>query len=247
MDELTLAHYALVAGVALVASVIGGVAGYGPGLLMPPVLAPLIGAEAVIPLMAISGAMTNTSRIVAFWHDLDVRLAKLIVLFALPPCLIGAYGYTLLSGAGAALLLGTILIAVVPLRYWLIRHVGHLSSRGVALGATGYGFLIGGTAGTGIVLLSILLAAGLQGRAVIATDASISFVLTLTKVSVFQAAGALPASSWLFALLIGCSTLPGAFIAKRLTKNLSLRAHTYILDAAVIVGGSLLLWQGLRG
>ena len=49
------------------------------------------------------------------------------------------------------------------------------------------------------------------------------------------------------ALLIGSSTLPGAFIAKRLTRNLSLRAHTYILDAAVLVGGSLLLWQGLRG
>src|SRR5689334_4116514 len=167
MTDLTLAHYALVAGVALVASVIGGVAGYGPGLLMPPILAPLIGAEAVIPVMAISGAMTNTSRIVAFWQHLDVRLAKLIVLFALPPCLIGAYGYTLLTGRSAALLLGTILILVVPLRYWLIRRVGHLTTRGVAIGGFGYGFLIGGTAGTGIVLLSILLAAGLQGRAVI--------------------------------------------------------------------------------
>lgn len=247
MDELTLAHYALVAGVALAASVVGGIAGYGPGLLMPPILAPLIGADAVIPVMAISGCMTNTSRIVAFWHDLDLRLAKLIVLFALPTCVIGAYGFTLLSGAGAALLLGAILIGIVPLRYWLIHRVGHLSTRGVAFGGAGYGFLIGGTAGTGIVLLSILLAAGLQGRAVIATDAGISFVLTITKVSVFQAAGALPLSSWLLALMIGAATMPGAFIAKRLTKNLSLRAHTYILDGAVIVGGSLLLWQGLRG
>jgi uncharacterized membrane protein YfcA len=196
--------------------------------------------------MAISGAMTNTSRIIAFWRDFDARLAKLIVLFALPTCIVGAYGFTLLTGAGAALLLGSILIAIVPLRYWLIRRVGHLSTRGVAVGGGIYGFLIGGTAGTGIVLLSILLAAGLQGRAVIATDAGISLVLTVTKVSVFQAAGALPLKSWLFALLIGASTMPGAFIAKRLTRNMSLRAHTHILDAAVIVGGSLLLWQGLR-
>jgi uncharacterized membrane protein YfcA len=247
VDELTLAHYALVAGVALVASVIGGVAGYGPGLLMPPILAPLIGADAVIPVMSVAGVMTNSSRIVAFWQDFDARLAKLIVVFALAPCLIGAYAFTRLTGAGAALLLGTILILIVPLRYWLIRRHGHLTTRGVALGGAGYGVLIGGTAGTGIVLLSILLATGLHGRAVVATDAGISFVLGLTKVSVFQAAGALPLSSWLLALLIGVSTMPGAFIAKRLTRGLSLRAHAYILDAAVVVGGTLLLWQGLRG
>jgi hypothetical protein len=39
--------------------------------------------------------------------------------------------------------------------------------------------------GSGVVLLSILLAAGLQGPAVIATDAGISLVLGIAKTLIF--------------------------------------------------------------
>ncbi|MBI3514617.1 MAG: sulfite exporter TauE/SafE family protein, partial [Proteobacteria bacterium] len=91
-----------------------------------------------------------------------------------------------------------------------------------------------------------LLAAGLSGRAVVATDAGISVVLGLLKVAVFQGAGALPPAAWLMALLIGVAATPGAFIAKRLTNRLSLAAHAGILDAVVILGGGFLIVQGLR-
>ena len=55
--DISLIQLVLVAGVALFASVIGGVAGYGTGALMPLVLVPLIGAEPVVPIIAISAAM----------------------------------------------------------------------------------------------------------------------------------------------------------------------------------------------
>jgi len=98
-----------------------------------------------------------------------------------------------------------------------------------------------------VVLLAILLAAGLQGPAVIATDAGISLILGLIKSAVFQTAGALPLSSWIMAVDIGVAALPGAFIARRLSRHLSLKAHTAILDAVVILGGSLLIVQGFSG
>ena len=44
------------------------------------------------------------------------------------------------------------------------------------LRAAGYGAAVGGTVGAGVILLSVLMAAGLQGAAVVATDA------VLTKV-----------------------------------------------------------------
>ena len=47
---------------AAVASIIGGVAGYGTGALMPLVLVPIVGAEPVVPIIAISALFTNTSR-----------------------------------------------------------------------------------------------------------------------------------------------------------------------------------------
>ena len=52
-----------VAAVALVASVVGGVSGYGTGALMPLVLVPLVGAEPVVPIIAVSAMFTNSSRV----------------------------------------------------------------------------------------------------------------------------------------------------------------------------------------
>ena len=46
--DISIAQLLLVAGVALFASIVGGLAGYGTGALMPLVLVPLIGAEPVV-------------------------------------------------------------------------------------------------------------------------------------------------------------------------------------------------------
>ena len=58
----------LVAVVALFASVVGGLAGYGTGALMPMVLVPLVGAEPVVPIIAISAIFTNLSRATAYFR-----------------------------------------------------------------------------------------------------------------------------------------------------------------------------------
>ena len=246
MGEVTALTYGLVALCALAAGTIGGVAGYGTGLLMPLVLVPVVGADAVVPIIGAAALFTNGSRIAAFRQDIDGRRALLVGAAALPTCILGAYGYTFLASRGASLLIGTVLVAMVPVRLVLQRRRGHLSDRGLAAAGTGYGLLVGGTAGSGVMLLSILMAAGLNGRSVVATDASISLVLGFVKTGTFQALGSMPASSWVMAGLVGISAAPGAFIAKRLTQALPIRVHNAILDAAIVAGGAVLIAQGLR-
>jgi uncharacterized membrane protein YfcA len=246
LPDVTLPQYALVAVVAFLASIVGGIAGYGPGLLMPLVLVPIIGPEPVIPVMSLAGLFTNTSRVVAFWADFHWRRAALVAACAVPTCVLGAYSYTRLTGPSISLLIGSVLILLIPARRLLASAQGRMPTPGVALAASGYGLLIGGTVGSGVILLSILMASGLQGMAVIATDAGISFALGLIKVTVFQNAGAMPAAVWIMALMIGVVATPGAFIAKRLSRRLTLRAHTNILDGVVVVGGVILIAQGLR-
>ena len=48
------------------------------------------------------------------------------------------------------------------------------------------------------------------------------------------------------AVLIGVCAIPGAFIARALTRRMSLSTHAYILDAVVVIGGMLLVIQALR-
>ena len=76
----------LVAAVALIGSVIGGVAGYGTGALMPLVLVPILGPEPVVPIIAISGLLTNSGRVFAFLRLVDWRRAAIALIGAMPSC-----------------------------------------------------------------------------------------------------------------------------------------------------------------
>jgi uncharacterized membrane protein YfcA len=236
----------MVASMALFASVIGGLAGYGTGALMPLVLVPLIGAEPVVPIIAISAIFTNLSRTAAYFRYADGRRVLIVVAAAALTTALGAYGYTRLTNAGAALLIGLVLILSVPIRRLLRRRAVRIGDVGLGAGAVGYGVVVGGTSGSGVILLSLLMAAGLEGASVIATDAMISVVTSLIKISVFGLAGVVTAQVLAFALLIGGIALPGAFLAKAFVERMPVHIHTAILDAAVIAGGVVMISAALR-
>ena len=238
---VSIAQLALIAAVGMLTSVLGGVTGYGTGALMPLVLVPIVGAEPVVPILSISALLTNTSRTAAFWTFVDGKRALIVLVAAVPTCMLGAWGYTMLSGKGAALVIGAMLVASVPLRRLMRRRGLALSSRGLAAACFGWGPLAGGTVGAGIILLSLLMAAGLEGAAVVATDAVISIGIGLAKLTTFGLAGAVNATVIAIALLIGGVAFPGAFLAKRLIERLPLHVHTAILDAVVIVGGAVMI------
>src|SRR2546429_8255550 len=135
------------------------------------------------------------------------------------------------------------LISSVPMRRLLRRHDLKIGDTGLAAGAVGYGVVVGGTTGAGIILLSLLMAAGLEGAAVIATDAVISIGIGIAKVSVFGLAGAVGAREIAIALLMGVMAFPGAFLARTLVDRMPIYVHTAILDVVVIVGGAVMLWS----
>jgi len=244
--DISLVQLLLVAGVALFASLIGGLAGYGTGALMPLVLVPLIGAEPVVPIIAISAVFTNISRFTAYFRYIDRRRALIVVAAAALSTALGAYGYTRLTNAGAALLIGTMLISSVPLRRLARRREVRIGDSGLAASAVGYGVVVGGTSGSGVILLSLLMAAGLEGAAVIATDAVISVATSVIKISVFGLAGVVTAQVLAFALLIGIIAIPGAFLAKAFVERMPVHIHTAILDAAVITGGVVMVSSAAR-
>jgi uncharacterized membrane protein YfcA len=244
--DISVLQLLLVAGMALFAAVIGGLAGYGTGALMPLVLVPLIGAEPVVPIIAISAIFTNFSRAAAYLRYADRRRALIVIVAAAFTTALGAYGYTKLGNAGAALVIGTMLILSVPLRRLLRRRTVRIGDSVLAAGAVGYGVVVGGTSGSGVILLSLLMAAGLEGAAVIATDALISVVTSVIKISVFGLAGVVTTQVIAFALLIGAISFPGTFLAKAFVERMPVHIHTAILDAAVITGGLVMISAAAR-
>ena len=244
--DISLAQLILVAGVALLASVVGGLAGYGTGALMPLVLVPLIGAGPVVPIVAISAIFTNLSRVTAYRRYADARRALIVIVASALTTALGAYGYTRLTNAGAAIVIGTMLILSVPLRRLARRRDVRIGEAGLGFGAMAYGVVVGGTSGSGVILLSLLMAAGLEGAHVIATDAAISVVTSIIKISVFGLSGVLTAQVLAFAFLIGAIALPGAFLARAFVERMPVHIHTAILDAAVIIGGVVMITAAVR-
>jgi uncharacterized membrane protein YfcA len=244
--DVSLLQLALVAGVALFASIVGGVTGYGSSALMPLVLVPLLGAAPVVPIVSVSGLFNNSSRAIAFRQFIDFRRAVILLIGAVPACMLGAYSYTKLTSAGVLIAIGTMLCLSVPLRRLLLHFEVRLENRGLLVGALVYGFLTGTTTGSGVILLSLLMAAGLQGAEVVATDALVSIAIAIAKIAVFGFSGALTPQVVAFGLLIGLMALPGAFLAKAFVEALPLRVHTGILDGIVILGGLTMLIGAVR-
>ena len=116
-----------------------------------------------------------------------------------------------------------------------------LDDKGLFLGAVAYGTVMGGTVGAGVILLSVLMASGLAGAAVIATDAVISLTSGISRILVFGVAGAVSAQTIAFAALIGAVAFPGAFLARAFVERLPIHIHTAILDAVVLTGGLVMV------
>jgi uncharacterized membrane protein YfcA len=244
--NISIWQLALIAIAATATSILGGVTGYGTGALMPLLLVPMVGAEPVVPIIAISAIITNVSRALAFRHTIDWRRVGIIVAAAIPTCILGSWAYTLLTGRGALLVIGSMLILMVGLRRVLARRGFKCGDRGLIAGAVGWGVVVGGTTGSGVILLSLLMAAGLTGAAVIATDATVSVVIGAVRLGVFGMTGVATAKVVAIALVIGISTFPGAFLARWMIARLPLHVHTAMLDAVVALGGAAMITNALR-
>lgn len=227
--------------VAFLASILGGVSGFGTGLVLPAFLAPLVGVENVIPVMAVAMLFNNGSRVLVFWRNIHWAHARRILVLGFPACVAGAYSYTLLSANWIAALLGIFLLVCVPLRRILRKPVFQLS-RSVEVVAGGcFGFVNGGMSGTGILLISILMSAGLSGEILIATDAVTSLIMGATKVVMFGGFSALTLELAFVGLLVGFCTAPGAFIARWLLKYIPAGIHAWVMELIVVIGALSLL------
>ena len=244
--DVSIFQLVLVAAVALFASVVGGITGYGSSALMPLVLVPLIGPEPVVPIVSISGLFNNTTRAFAFRSFIDFKRGLVIIVAAVPACMLGAYTYTKLTSAGILIAIGAMLCLSVPFRRLLTHLEMRVSNGGLAAGSVAYGFLAGSTTGSGVILLSLLMAAGLAGAQVVATDALVSIAVAVAKISIFGVSGVMTAQVIAFGLLIGLVAIPGAFLARAFVERLPVHVHTGILDAIVVVGGAAMIFGAFR-
>jgi uncharacterized membrane protein YfcA len=243
LDAPTLAAVALLA---LGAAVVGGMGGFGTGVILAAALAPLIGVKALVPVLAVAGVIINAGRFWFYRASLERRALGIVVAAALPFLVFGTWLYSVLDARAVGTILGIAVIASVPARRILKKRAITLSTPGLAIGSGVFGLASGVATGTGVILVSLLLGTGLSGPAVLATDALATIALDLCKAALFQRFDLLDAQAFFTGVVIGVATIPGSAIAAWLVRRVGARLHVVFMEALIVVGGAFMLWHSWR-
>ena len=175
----------ILGGGALVASIVGGVAGFGAGIIMLPLMAWVVGVRAAVPVLTVTMLVGNLSRIWWSRGEIDRAVVIRFALGAVPATALGTAVYAGTSSEGLGRIVGAFLVLSVPLRRILawnvfrmrLRHfpvlgavVGLLSvcamamhlARGAALAR--YRLMTWETVAVGLVLGGMMFAGAWLGR-----------------------------------------------------------------------------------
>jgi uncharacterized membrane protein YfcA len=247
LGEASIWDFLVIAAAAFVAGTCSGMTGFGGGLLLPPILAPILGVQHVVPVMSFAMLITNAHRLMLYRHHADLKLIGLVLLTIVPAVALGTTIYLGMPLDMISIVLGSFLLLSIPVGRFFAWRKLRLGPAGLSLAGGCFGVISGTTPGAGIFMVPVLLSAGLVGQVFLATDASISIATNLTKAVVFNRLGGLPLELLAVGLLIGLCTMPGNYAARWILRRTSVRLHTRLLEIVVLIGGlSLLgrpLWQ----
>jgi len=243
LDAPTLVAVALLA---VGAAIIGGMGGFGTGVILTAALAPLIGVKALVPVLAVAGVIINAGRFWFYRASLERRTLGIVLGASLPFVVLGTWLYAVLDARAVGTILGIAVIASVPARRLLKKRAITLGTPGLAVGSGVFGLASGMATGTGVILVSLLLGAGLSGPAVLATDALVSIALDLCKAALFERFDLMDAQAFFTGVVIGVATIPGSAIAAWLVTRVGARLHVVFMESLIVAGGLFMLWHSWR-
>jgi hypothetical protein len=243
LDAPTLAA---VAALGLAAAIVGGIGGFGTGVILTAALAPLIGIKALVPVLAVAGVVINSGRFWFYRRSLDRRAFGIALGAALPFLVAGTWIYSKLDARTVGTVLGLVVIASVPVRRYLQHRKIVLNNAGLAVGSSLFGLASGVASGVGMLQISVLLGAGLTGPAVLATDALATIALDLCKAALFQRFDLLNEEAFFTGVVLGVASIPGSATAAWLVNRIGAHLHVLFMEGLILSGGSFMLWYSWR-
>lgn len=232
--------------VAFAAAVIGGLGGFGTGVILTAVLIPIVGVKAVLPLLTVAGVIINGGRMYFNREAIAWKVCGTVLIASLPAALAGVYIFSILPERPLQIILAVFIAAIVPLRRWASHRQWRLGTRSLVAGGGVFGFLSGIVSGTGVFLISLLLAAGLPGPAIVATDAAISLINDAFRLALFGGHSLMDAGTLATGAIIGVITLPGSYCAKWLSTRMSAHLHIAVIEAMLLIAAVWLIVAALR-
>lgn len=229
--------YVWIALICFVAAAVSGMSASGGGMIVTVFIAPILGPKAIVPVITVFALFLNATRVWAYARDVNPKIAGTVLLTALPSMVAGALIYIELDETTVSLWLGITLLLAIPARYVLLRFKKRVGAAGLMTAGLPFGFVTGASIGAGMLIVPFLLAAGLAGPALLASDAVISLIMGLVRIPLFGLGEVLDLRLFLIGILMGLASIPGTWTAAWIVRRTSLRIHTVFMEVLIIAGG----------
>lgn len=238
MDLLTLLIVGLVA---LLASLLAAVAGFGGAVVLLPVLVWAFGVRDAVPILTVVQVVGNGSRVAFNRRELVWPVAGWFALGAVPLAVVGGLVFATAPAAFLSRLLGAFLLLAVGYRHTALGRRASIDLHGFAwLGAAaGFGSALIGTVGP--LVAPFFLAYGLLGGAYIGTEAVTALSMHMVKLAVYGGAAILTAQAVTTGLGIGGVMVLGTYVGKRLLERVPTYVFPLLIEAVLVISGLQLL------
>jgi len=222
---------------ALVGSIVGGVAGFGGGLILLPVVAWVVGIRAAAPVLTVTMLFGNLSRIWWSRHEVDVRVVKRYLAGAVPATFMGVMLYAGTPSTWLGRIIGLFMIAAIPLRRAMLASRIEVRLRHFAVLGGLTGALSALVVTTGPFITPFFLAYGLRRGAFVGTEAVCALGMHVSRSVAFARYALLGWETVALGCLLGSTMFAGAWIGRRLLDRISDRVFLILIEVLLLVSG----------
>ena len=218
---------------AFLAVVIGTLAGFGASTVFLPVALFFFDFPTALILTAILHISRNIGKLTFFREGIN---KKLLLVFGIPSVLLTFLGASLVKFTSPELLkfiLGVFLLFFVIWKFKMPDFKFKSDTKNNTIGGSLSGFFAGLIGTGGAIRGAFLTSYGLRKEVYIATAASISFAVDLTRIPVYLASGFLDADFYYFIPILFAIAILGAFTGKKLVARVPQKTFSKMVLAAI--------------
>ncbi|MCH7905776.1 MAG: sulfite exporter TauE/SafE family protein [Armatimonadetes bacterium] len=230
------------------AATLGGVVGFGTGVIALSVLALMMGAAEAIPVLAIAMIFANGSRALFSWKEIDW---KAFLAYGIPGAIASVFGaemFLRIDERWLTAIVGVIVLLMVPTRRLVKRWNVKAKLVHLPFVALVKGFVSGVGGASGPIAAPFLISYGLVKGAYVATEGLGALLGHFARSGTYYFGGALSADMARLGLGLGLVMIGGTFVGKKILDRLEVRQFIVVVEVALVVAGLFLVgsavWAG---
>lgn len=228
--------YIITAIAGFIAAFLSGSTAVGGAALMTSVLTICLGGTYAVPVLTIVMLISNLTRAVLGFHEIDWKSVKLFLVTSLPLSLFGALGFTLLPKIIVNKILGIAVIIFVILK--LLGRIKVIASKKSIL-FFGFisGFLSGFVGSSGPISAALFFSLGLSPIGYVASEATAVSIIHIGKIIVYGSLMNIEWKLWIFAIIIGCIMMVGTLLAKAFIGKIKVESFDLYVSVVMLLMG----------